>query len=430
VAVKLSDIAVKHAKQGITWDLLATGLGLKVTASGRRIWIMQLVWPGQRTQSRRTLGRYPGMGLDEARKLSRDWYELVKQGVDPSVVKAKARHEARVASSNTFGSVVEAYIRDRAGKHRRAERDAGDIRRELIKPWGELPISSITPRDVRELLARIGKRSGNIANSTWGHLCLIFKYAVHHEFVEVSPCASLSKKLVLNGFKPRRRTRTLDDDEVVALWHSTFKLPWPHGHLFRWLLLSGCRLSEATDLEWTELHPELRRVLREVSQKQFNRFVPQSMQADHMTWTIPGERTKSGALQVVPLTHLLCDQLIRVSQRGRFVFSHRGDIGVWYSTDVKRKLDALMLDALKAMARKRGEDDRAVKLPHWTAHDLRRVVRTNLAALGIARDIAERVLGHDAKDVLERIYNRHQYTNEIHQALIKWNDRLADLTAN
>jgi hypothetical protein len=33
-------------------------------------------------------------------------------------------------------------------------------------------------------------------------------------------------------------------------------------------------------------------------------------------------------------------------------------------------------------------------MPRWTFHDLRRTARTIMAAAGVQRDIAERVLGH------------------------------------
>ena len=48
------------------WDSLA-GSGLKVTPSGSKIWFMQTVYPGATTQSRRTLGKYPDLGIAAAR---------------------------------------------------------------------------------------------------------------------------------------------------------------------------------------------------------------------------------------------------------------------------------------------------------------------------------------------------------------------------
>src|SRR5690606_15565350 len=142
------------------------------------------------------------------------------------------------------------------------ELDAREIRRTLIAAWKDRPLASITPRDVRLLIGKIASRSPWEARNAWGHASLIFKHAVHEELIEVSPMASLDKELTL-GVKLRPRDRVLNDLEVRALWHASHDLPWPHGHLYLWLLMTGVRMSEATGAEWTEFHPEVRRVLRD-----------------------------------------------------------------------------------------------------------------------------------------------------------------------
>jgi len=59
-------------------------------------------------------------------------------------------------------------------------------------------------------------------------------------------------------------------------------------------------------------------------------------------------------------------------------------------------------------------------------HDLRRVVRSNLAALGVAENVCEMALGHDKRG-LARIYNQHRYENEIRDALERWAARLREI---
>jgi integrase len=48
---------------------------------------------------------------------------------------------------------------------------------------------------------------------------------------------------------------------------------------------------------------------------------------------------------------------------------------------------------------------------HFTLHDLRRTARTQLAALGFRREVAERCLGHKLRGV-EGTYDRHDYFRE------------------
>jgi integrase len=58
------------------------------------------------------------------------------------------------------------------------------------------------------------------------------------------------------------------------------------------------------------------------------------------------------------------------------------------------------------------------KMPHWTLHDLRRTARSLMAKVGVADNIAERVLGHAIGGV-QGIYNRHAYFDEKADALAR-----------
>jgi integrase len=59
----------------------------------------------------------------------------------------------------------------------------------------------------------------------------------------------------------------------------------------------------------------------------------------------------------------------------------------------------------------------------WTPHDLRRTMRTRLAALGISRDVAERVIGHKIGGMVET-YNRYSYAEEKRAAFEHWDKEL------
>ena len=67
----------------------------------------------------------------------------------------------------------------------------------------------------------------------------------------------------------------------------------------------------------------------------------------------------------------------------------------------------------------------------WTLHDLRRTFATNLAALGIAPHIVERLLNHSSGTIsgVAAIYNRFQYMDEMRAAIALWEERLASLLA-
>jgi integrase len=65
-------------------------------------------------------------------------------------------------------------------------------------------------------------------------------------------------------------------------------------------------------------------------------------------------------------------------------------------------------------------------LEHFTLHDLRRTMRTHLAALGIRSEVAERCLGHHLRGV-EGVYNTHDYFQERRAPLEVWTNLLLDM---
>ena len=65
-------------------------------------------------------------------------------------------------------------------------------------------------------------------------------------------------------------------------------------------------------------------------------------------------------------------------------------------------------------------------IAHFTLHDLRRTMRTHLAALGVPSQVAERCLGHELRGV-EGTYNTQDYLCERRAALEKWTAVLLEI---
>ncbi len=96
---------------------------------------------------------------------------------------------------------------------------------------------------------------------------------------------------------------------------------------------------------------------------------------------------------------------------------------------MKARTDSLVLEAAQERARKQGQDPKLLEpMPPWRTHDLRRTARTGLAELGVPEIIAEKVLNHAPRNVLAKIYNRHEYADEKREALEKWAGKIRDLT--
>src|SRR5262245_51522631 len=105
-----------------------------------------------------------------------------------------------------------------------------------------------------------------------------------------SPCDRVKVgDLVSRRKQPRQRL--LSDDELRCLWKATGRLGYPWRQLFRLLLLTGVRKTEAAGARWCEFD--------------FNRKV----------WSVPPERFKSNATHLVALS---ADALAVLAELPRF----------------------------------------------------------------------------------------------------------------
>ena len=163
-------------------------------------------------------------------------------------------------------------------------------------------------------------------------------------------------------------------------------------------MLTGVRKTEALGAKWSEF-ADLDDPARAV-------------------WVVPASRFKSQREHRVPLSPAALAVLATIPrhQHGPFVFSFTGGrTAATVLHQAKARLDELMRREMP-------------ELPAWQTHDLRRTVRTKLAALGVADAVAEATLGH-ARRGLQGVYDQHGYAVEVRRALALFADEVARITA-
>jgi integrase len=401
MAKDLTDRTIKALKPAAPgkrvekWDAAVSGLGIRVTDTGAKSFVLNARYPGSpnHRSARRALGGYGELTLEQARDKARSWLELLGRGIDPrDDIEERKRAEQR-KRAGTFTSVAEDFIAQKLPGERRGRDAELHLRRIFIPRWGNRPITEITRSDVKAVLMEVKQDAPVMAHALFGTVRRLFNWAIEQDDygLESSPCDHLRAQSVIGPLEPR--DRILDDDEIRAFWRACLRMGHPHGDLGRFLLLTGVRHFEAAEAPWSE----------------FN--IPAA------TWTIPKERFKSKSGHLVPLTKdvlELLDSLPRYKSGNHlfsFSFGVRGtDIG----ERPKLRLDALMREELGR------------ELKPWRIHDLRRTMRSRLSALQVPDVIGELVLGH-AKRGLQRVYDQHRYEDEMRQALEKWNARLRSI---
>jgi len=386
-------------------DAVVPGLGVRVTESGQRTFILIARYPGSRNPTRREVGKYGELTLDAARTKAREWLDLLRKGIDPRIEEERKRQAQLRAQENSFATVADEFIRRHVSKTRKAAIVEREIRREFVDRWGARPITDITQHDVVAVIDEAVDRGAPYqAHNLLGHVRTLFNWAIGRGVygLDRSPCDRLKPGAVIG--KKALRQRVLDDDELRSLWRAAGKAGYPFGPMYLLLMLTGQRKSEVAEARWHEF--DLKKKL----------------------WTIPPSRMKADSPHLVPLTDHAITILrsLPTFRKGDHLFSTTfGEKPVSGFSKAKRRLDRKMIRTWRALGRIGEHDRRKAKLDDWVIHDIRRTMRTALSALPVPGGdlVRELVIAH-TKPGLHKVYDQHAYLDEKRQALELWAARL------
>lgn len=433
--VKLTDKAVAAAKADAgkrleLWDATTPGLCLRVTDSGRKVFVYRYRTEDGR-QPRLTLGAYapPAFTLADAREAAARIRVQVQDGNDPAGEKKRRRALAKAQPLKTFNDLADAFLeasengqwRPRNKKKReRTVRDERAILTRHIRPvLGELRLEEIDRATIRALLRKmIAKGIGAQTNRTHAVIRQAFAYALGEERLTVNPAAGLPPQA-----DEAARERVLTDTELKTLWRGLqspggLRKPARKGSSDSVPLYVGRPLAIAVQLCALLLQRR-----NEVAGMALD-----ELDLERGVWTIPAARMKGGQAHVVPLPPKAVDlirEAVELAKAGRdeappVVFPGARDPSHSIRPD---SVTHVMRDVMAALG-----------LKNASPHDLRRTGATNLASerLAVTPFIVSKVLGHrsdygGAAAVTLAHYALHDYAPEKRRALDAWQALLLDI---
>jgi integrase len=355
----LTDRFCERAKpaQGQTqtdyFDESVAGLALRV-AAGHKAWTFHFTSPSGK-RARLTFGSYPATTLGAARTRANEAKALVEAGKDPRAVEAE-----------TLQGICEEYLRREGKRLRSLDWRKGVLERHVYPTLGARPIAEIQRSEIVRLLDKIEDRSGpTMADRT---LAVIRKIMNWHASRSDDFRTPIVKGMARTKPSERARERVLTDDELRKIWANGNGV---FGRFVRFLLLTGARRNEASEMKWSEI--------------------------DGDDWTLPAARNKTKVDLVRPLSKAAQD-ILETAKQGEFVFST--DDGA---------------TPISGFSKFKTAFDKASGTSGWTIHDCRRTARSLMSRAGVPSDHAERCLGHVIGGV-RGVYDRHEYHREKQRA--------------
>jgi integrase len=378
-----------------------SALGLKVRATGSRVW----VWDyrdGAGVKRRRSYGSPDdGVSFDAAQRAILIDRVAIGEGVDP----AAREREAVTSRSQNMSNLIDAYIVEldygviRSGETRRPEFTRKvKARLEIIRArWGSRPAETIKRSDISALLDEFNPRppTQRVMQATINAFFafLADRYELPH------PGRGMQQR---GG--SRECVRYLDDAELRLAIPAMRSLGYPRGSVMLMALYTGRRVNEITGMEWSEI--DLASGLH---------HLPAARSKNHRSHALP---LSAGSLAI------LKDAAGRKVGPGRYVFHsaqrrHRDAPIVDPDPGAMNRIAAACAPATVARL------DPEQREP-FTMHDLRRTAATHLEALGCPLETIKAILNHASAAGITRLYARSDPLPRMRE----WLDKLSEHYAN
>lgn len=348
-AIRITKTVIANAKPGQSlWDTTPPGFGVRVLASGTCSFIFQYRPTGGK-QTKITIGQYPAMSIDDARRAALDHYARVKEGGNPSLERQAGRKAELVAD------LADEYCGPYAQARQLKPRTVNDARklfdRFMIPAIGNRRIVDVSSPEIDAIHGKACKVAGRYqANRLRAAMSRIFNLAIRANLRTSNPCKGVER------FPEDQRENHLSPAEVKALLKACDEYGDQNAaNAIRLLLLCGGRLQETLKAEWS--HMDLERGV----------------------WRRPSHHTKTKRITTGHLATEVVEMLreMKATSSSRFLFPGRS--GDAPRRDLKRPWAVIQ---------------KAAGLSGYCLHDLRRTHASFILSSGYDLATVGRQLGH------------------------------------
>ncbi len=237
-------LSVKE-KDAVFWDRDLAGFGVRVHATGRKVYVVQS--RGPRGPVRVTLGRHGALSCDEARKRAAPVIDRIRRGEEPLSGEAEP--------APTVADLAERFMREyvaRRCKPSTAPKYRSVLDNHILPALGPMSVADVGRAEAAALHHALRATPGT-ANAAIDVLKRMFALAEAWELAPPgrNPCRRLRR------YRTRKRERFLTQEEyrrlgrVLAEAQGEF---WPPAlGAIRVLLLTGCRRDEVLNLHWDDV---------------------------------------------------------------------------------------------------------------------------------------------------------------------------------
>lgn len=368
--MRMTDIVVRNLPppergQKTYQDDTLSGFGVRVSQGGTKTFTLLV----GRTRERVTIGRYPVIGLADART------EAKRLLAEHTLGKHRPhRAKFETALEQFFATHLAQTSRPATQKEVRRL-----LTRHLLPKLRHESMENITTHDLTRIVDKLVGTPSECEH-LFRAAKTFFRWALRRRLISHSPLEGLEAPA-----KGASRDRVLSDEELARVLSCCTRLGGTFAVFVRLLALTGQRKGEIASLR------------------------AEMIDRDACTITLP--LTKNGRPHTFPFGAAVGELIEKLPKEG-LLFPAKGK-------------DSPLNGFSKAMTQLRKE----CGIDHWTLHDLRRTFATGLQRLGVRLDVTEALLNHvsGVRAGIVGVYQRHDYQREMRAAIGLWEAHIAKL---
>jgi integrase len=348
---RLTDASIKRLPipatgNRITYDPSTPGLGVQITAGGRRAFVLRYYNRAGR-QRQFTIGSLPDWSVVGAREEAKRLKRAIDQGGDPLAEIAAER------GAPTVNDLIERFLEEHVSRKRRHTQDGyrNAIEHYIRPALGRTKVAEIAWADVDALHRKVTKAGRAVqANRVVAVVSKMFSLAIRWRMRTDNPARGVERNQ-----EPKRK-RYPSPAELERLTEALDQHPDQQAtDIFRLCMLTGCRVGEAKAARWDQI------------------------KIATGTWIKPGSTTKQKTDHVVPLSAPAKQLLAELRQRTGSEWVFPADSKPGHRVAVQK--------AWRAMCK-------AAKIKGLRIHDLRHGFASQLASTGASLPLIGSLLGH------------------------------------
>lgn len=390
----LTDLEVRNATAADKPRKLGDGNGLTLLVHPNGSKYFQLRYTLHGKEKLLQLGKYPDIGLADARTKATTARKLVADGIDPVQNKRVEAAKKAADAAATFQSVAELWlgIKQRTlapSTHRKIQQT---FSANIYPRFGAYPIKEVGALTVRDAMQAMEQRGAlELMEKCRAWVRDVFDFALGEGMIEHNPIPQ--KDLVLKKHRSESHPRLKNREDAGQFLRNLFEYPGrAETRLAIWLqMLVATRPSELRLAEWSEFD------------------------LDKGVWTIPLDRMKTRKHMTEPHVVTLSRQAVAALKELHSLTSYSKLLFPGLTDSTKPMSDMTLAKSLRVI---------------WTnyrivPHGFRHFFSTQANEHGQFRhDVIEAALAHKDGNAIRATYNRATYIKERRELAQWWADEL------